>query len=573
MFFIALAQGQNQYNLHIIWQDSVPKAIKHKTVFKDSVAVHKTLQRLVFALREKGHAAASIDSVVWQNKQASAYAYLGKQFVVNAVVIDSALAPLLTKKINLKSTYNPAQLQQIKQQALYQLVNNGYAFAQVYYQVDGFGSNTAQFVLKATLNNRVYFDSINVVGNVKFKPKYLERLLLIKPKALYSQNVVNQIDNRLSNLSFANGVKPAQIEFYNDKATVNLFVEKQKANQFDLLLGFQPNNQLANGKFTFTGKGTLLLNNAFGVGEKLFVDFQQVKPQTQYLDIAVNYPYFINLPFGVFANFNLYKEDTAFVQLNGGGGLNYKISAFSEVSFFYKGASSNVLNYDTITVKQTGVLPEILDVRSNQYGANVAFNRLNYQFNPRQGTIAKLGFSVGTRKVKPNSVLLNLTQADGTSLQNIYESIGLNNVVYELNYYLEHYLPIKKKSTFKMGVVGAYKILNNIKVNEYYRVGGYKSLRGFDEQSVISPYYNIATLEYRYLISKNSFFNVFADFAAVEDIRYGAKHIDFPIGFGTGVSLETKGGIFALSYALGRQLNNPINIRNGKIHFGYINIF
>jgi len=48
---------------------------------------------------------------------------------------------------------------------------------------------------------------------------------------------------------------------------------------------------------------------------------------------------------------------------------------------------------------------------------------------------------------------------------------------------------------------------------------------------------------------------------------------DQPFGFGAGMTFETRAGIFGISYALGRQLNNPIDFRTGKIHFGYVSLF
>ena len=38
-------------------------------------------------------------------------------------------------------------------------------------------------------------------------------------------------------------------------------------------------------------------------------------------------------------------------------------------------------------------------------------------------------------------------------------------------------------------------------------------------------------------------------------------------------SFATKAGIFNISYALGRQLDNPLLFRSNKIHFGFISVF
>ena len=49
---------------------------------------------------------------------------------------------------------------------------------------------------------------------------------------------------------------------------------------------------------------------------------------------------------------------------------------------------------------------------------------------------------------------------------------------------------------------------------------------------------------------------------------------NLPMGAGLGLALDSKAGIFLLSYALGKRTpKTPIQLRNAKIHFGYQNYF
>lgn len=97
-------------------------------------------------------------------------------------------------------------------------------------------------------------------------------------------------------------------------------------------------------------------------------------------------------------------------------------------------------------------------------------------------------------------------------------------------------------------------------------------LRGFDEEAIFASLFSVVTLEYRFLLSKNSYFNLFYDAAYVENRADGYEN-DFPFGFGAGLAFETKAGLFGVSYALGRQQSAPIDFRAAKIHFGYVNYF
>jgi hemolysin activation/secretion protein len=42
---------------------------------------------------------------------------------------------------------------------------------------------------------------------------------------------------------------------------------------------------------------------------------------------------------------------------------------------------------------------------------------------------------------------------------------------------------------------------------------------------------------------------------------------------GIGLAFETKVGIFNLAWAIGRRDDLPFNLRQSKIHFGFVNYF
>ena len=56
--------------------------------------------------------------------------------------------------------------------------------------------------------------------------------------------------------------------------------------------------------------------------------------------------------------------------------------------------------------------------------------------------------------------------------------------------------------------------------NELYRIGGFKSIRGIDEQSIYASTFGIATFEYRFLFEQNSAFLLFADGGWYQNASY-----------------------------------------------------
>ena len=105
------------------------------------------------------------------------------------------------------------------------------------------------------------------------------------------------------------------------------------------------------------------------------------------------------------------------------------------------------------------------------------------------------------------------------------------------------------------------------------RFGGNLSQRGFLEDELLSTTRTTATVEYRFILDRNSFLFAFFDQSWYERNLSTSYLNDHPLGFGAGISFGTNIGIFSLTYALGQQQNNPILLRDSKIHFGYVAYF
>ena len=138
---------------------------------------------------------------------------------------------------------------------------------------------------------------------------------------------------------------------------------------------------------------------------------------------------------------------------------------------------------------------------------------------------------------------------------------------------LKFYIPIGRLTTFKLSNKSAFMQSTTIFENELFTFGGLKTLRGFDENSLSASLYSINSLEYRFIFEQNSALYLFADYAYYEKKTILSNLYDKPYGFGAGIDIETKAGIFTINYALGSQMGNPIQIKAAKIHFGYLNRF
>nr|MBA2413124.1 BamA/TamA family outer membrane protein [Burkholderiaceae bacterium] len=139
----------------------------------------------------------------------------------------------------------------------------------------------------------------------------------------------------------------------------------------------------------------------------------------------------------------------------------------------------------------------------------------------------------------------------------------------------DYYIPLFSRSVINLGASGG-GLSGESSVtfdNELFRIGGLKTLRGFDEESITASSYVIGKLEFRYLLEQNSNLFLFYNLAWYERYTQSGYIKDQPSGFGAGINFETKLGIFSFSYALGKEFDNPVRIKAAKIHFGLVNYF
>ncbi len=573
--------GQNNYALQLTCADK-PAAFftqryAYKTQYKDSLRAAEAVKDLYDKLRNNGYAAVSIDSVVADSLRCHIYMYVGERsdylVLQNGNVDVSLLGNAGVKNVVMNEKKIPVeQADVIKAKIIRECENSGYPFASV--KLDSFemNGNTVQAKIYLQKNELIRYDSIHILGKTKVKRAFLKNYLGLKLNKPYNEANIKRITQRLNELQFAESVQPYTVEFKNGKARVNLFLKDRKASQFDALLGLLPGS--SGKKLLITGEARIRLMSLFGMGEEFFLEWKKLQPKTQQLDVRFSYPYLVGLPLGISARFELYKRDTAYLDLDGDYGIQYQIIGSSYLKASLKQHNTIVTNVDTAYIKNTRSLPRVLDLNTNEFALEYFLQKLNYRFNPVSGYVLKIGGSVGLKKIRRNNNITALNdELTGGNFAFLYDTARLKSVQFSVGLAIDKYWKLAPRHTIKTSMDGKYFFSRNVFENEKYRLGGVNSLRGFDDQSIFTPYYAMANLEYRFLLSKNSYFSAFFNAAVVEDSRAGKGPVDFPFGFGAGAAIETKAGIFGITYAMGRQLDNKITFNSAKIHFGYVNYF
>jgi hemolysin activation/secretion protein len=210
------------------------------------------------------------------------------------------------------------------------------------------------------------------------------------------------------------------------------------------------------------------------------------------------------------------------------------------------------------------VLPDYADVSAELNGFGIFYENVDYKFNPHRGISITANASAGNKKVRKNPKINDAA----------YNNITLNSAQYMYDITINGYVNLKGNNVLRFGLQSA-SIFGNAPLfkNELIRIGGIRTLRGFDEESIFTSFYVIPTLEYRFLFARNSSIILFTEGAFYEKNAFNSYVHDTPISAGTGINFETKSGILSINYAIGSQFGNGFDARNGKIHFGLTQLF
>ena len=574
------AQTSQNYSVRYIIVDSLQQQNKTdiQSDFSSLMMATAYVDRLPVLLQGKGYITASLDSVYLDSLNGTVHLFLGQQYKWAKLRTEAVDADLLDALRWNESMFTNApvqfdQLQKQQQQMLAQLEDMGYPFAKIYLDSIDIKQQEVEALLKVYRGPLYKIDSIRVYGNAKVSNEFLQRYLNIPNGSIYSKKKLQDISRKLSQLAYIEEEKPSDLSLLGTGSVLNLYLKEVKNSQVNALIGFLPNpNTAAAKKLQISGEANVLLRNALGGGETIGVNWQQLQVKSPRLNLLFEQPYIFRSPFGLLFNFDMFRKDSTFLNIDMRLGANYGAGEVQSGSLFLQRRQSiiNGINIDQVMFTRT--LPPEADVSSTSLGVAYIFNNTDYRINPREGVELNITTSAGTKKIKKNNQVLQLKDAANPSFnfEKLYDTVKLKTYQFRITAAAARYFPVGRQSTFKAGVQSGLFNSGNIFRNEVFQIGGYKLLRGFDEESQYVSQYAVATAEYRYLIGRASNFFAFADGGWAKHL---GKQNHTYIGAGLGLSFETGAGIFNLVWALGKRDDTEFNLRQSKVHIGFVNYF
>ncbi len=568
-FPVAFSQKQESISLKILTYSSEDQKVLSKYTYKKNfsseIEAFAEVKTVIYDLFSRGFLTARLDSIKNDTNRTSAYLFIGEKYELASLCrgnVDSRiLNDIGCKYKNYKgNAINFSDISNSIEKILKYCENNGYPFAEVFLDSLELSGNKLSGALNLKKNTKILIDSIIVKGNGKISRKYLQSYLSIKPNELYNEAEIKAISTKIKEIPFISEIKPPEVIFIKDKAKINIYLNKKKASQFNGIIGVMPNDKTT-GKLLINGELKLKLLSAFGRGELIDFFWRSIEKSTQELNVNFAFPYLFSTPFGIDYKFNLFKKDTSYLTLNHNIGIQYLFSTISYIKAFAEIQSSSIIKASGL--ENATVLPDYADISSTLYGIELVHEKLDYRLNPRKGFFLKISGAAGLKNIKVNDKVNPV----------LYDSLQLRSNQYKFAADAGVFFPFLRRHTFYFNSKDGYIVNNNLFDNELFKIGGLKTLKGFDEESIHASLFTILTFEYRFLFERNSYFCLFANAAYYEKRLHNSFMCDSPYGFGAGINFETKIGIFSFYYALGSEFGNPIEFKQSKIHFGITSYF
>lgn len=565
------SQAQQAYDLQILTKDNSEQILsrfKYSSKVADSLSGISVAQKLITSLHEEGYLLAEIAKAEINESQMLVFLEVGPAFEW-LELRGGNLSEDLWRRLNFKSSnfksrpFRVNELKKLENDILQYAERNSFPFASLKYdsiQIRGEGFSAS---LNVDFGPQITFDSVQVVQQEVLKSKFAGAYLGIRLGEPYDQRLVNAVVPKLRRLPYLRLLKSPVLSFQNEEGRVVLELERRRVNTIDGIIGLLPNSSRESG-LLLTGQFDLELFNPFASGKHIGIHWRRLQEETQTLELEYDHPNLLGSSLSLQSDFNFLKQDSTFNRRVLGLDINLNLGINSNLGVITKITATDLIA--TSQYQGSNRLPDILDFRLTRYGLRYGFNSLDDVVFPRRGLLLELSASVGNKVIRQNAELPN----------ELYADVDMKTLQYQYDLDLSNYWILGSKSNLLTSLHGGWLSSTNLFLNDAFRIGGLKSLRGFNESSFFATRFIYTNIESRFYLDDTSYLLLFTDVGFIEErfVRQENKEADLALGFGTGISFATNTGVFNFVYALGTSNSTgAINFNQSKIHFGFTTRF
>lgn len=373
-------------------------------------------------------------------------------------------------------------------------------------------------------------DKYNFTGNKITKNGTILRITGLAQTKQFTPEKLIQAENNVLKKAYIKDCKIIPL----DGRTLSIEISEDKMTKAEGVIGITTDPITK--KRNFTGLINLQFLNLWGTDRAINLYWKSLKAY-RLLELSYHESGLKDYPFAADVHLQRAQQDSAWIRLKVNLRIYYNHLSYKLGSDVY-----------TATLYSDSQDSTIIDTRYYNVSLFGEYSKTDYDPNPSIGSQAR---------IKSGWILSNA--------ENESKTIPINEID------VVTYLPVMRKFVYSLGLHFREISNHNAKLYEQYKMGGFNSLRGYNEEAFSSWRLGWANSELRYLMTRNS--RVFLLFdVGVLQLSQSRIKTDL-IGTGIGLSLKTRIGIMSVSYALAISNERISDIKSGMLHMGLVSSF
>jgi outer membrane protein assembly complex protein YaeT len=395
--------------------------------------------------------------------------------------------------------------------------------------------------------------AIEPQGNTITRDNVIVREMGIAEGDLFDARAFQRARRRLQRLGFFREVGEIEV-LPGDRPELVILrvpVEEGRTNRIDGVVGYQPGSETEEGYFT--GLVDLSFRNLMGTGRRVEASWSRRDPLSSRLRFGYQEPWLLGLPITAGGFIQQINQDSSYAQTNLG---------IEATSFLGQYLVAGVMFESERVIPDSRGGQGLPKSRTYSAGLRLELDVRDDLLAPRQG--GRYATTVRHR--------FKINRATET-----YQPAREDVQSTEFTADVEQYQQLFRHQVVALGIhLGEIRSDEEIvPLNEQFKMGGARTLRGYREEQFHGSRILWANLEYRYMLGRRSWVFLFLDgghyfYRQKNPLTERLEEIgDEKVGYGFGLRVESRLGILGVDYGLGEG----DGLTQGKVHFGLINEF
>lgn len=547
LFLIGFSNGifGQELRLNLTGKDSIETVIVNELKFKklhpNEKSVYTEIESIQKQLKYLGYFTNFIDNISTFDNEFLVSFSLGPKIEKIQILIPKTVKEKFSDfnfLIKDSAVIKPSEIDSFIQSILAEFDNKGRSFTEIKFHNPKIAGSLVKLTLSITESEARNIDKVVVKGYENFPKSYIKKYFKLNSKTTFSKDLLNSVSTQTKSLEFIEEIKPPEVLFKRDSTILYMFLKQTKTSSVDGIINFGSKEDGSG--LLINGNLDLKLKNVLNTGERFELFWNRLKEGNSEFRLGTQIPYIFNSNLSLDFKFNIYRQDSLFLNATLDLKTDYQLSSSSKIYLTYNSESSDYL----------------LDNNDSNFDSYLAsFIGLGYNYN-RSSQNANFNESFG----------IELYPSFGKR-----ENSGNQNDQFRIQLLALTNIPLGSRSYLNIRNKSAVLRSDNYLINELYRIGGASSIRGFVEQSIFTSKYSYLNFEYRYITSLSSYLHTITDFAIFE--TFSSNRIETLLGAGLGYSFKIKNNKVDLGYAVGIRQNSGLDLDNSQIIMKWTSVF